>query len=117
MRNRFRGLSDKKRAEMNVELAVGRGMNTTLTLTPADELKALTKANEMIFKEDVLSSKAYRRLLEMITENSLDGHYSLEFELYLDEDERILDVLVGMLKNAGYVVSRYGDIKISVKWA
>ena len=86
-------------------------------LTPAAELKVLTEANEIVSKENALKSKAYNRLLAMITEGSLEGRYSIEFELYPDEDVYMLRAFKEVLNSVGYKVS-FHSVKVGlfVSW-
>lgn len=79
-------------------------MKELFNLTPASELKVLTEANQMMFKENALKSKAYRRLLETITESSLEGRFEVSFALFTDEDTDVLKVFKGVLENVGYKV-------------
>ena len=86
-------------------------------LTPAAELKVLTKANEIVFKENALKSKAYNRLLGLITEGALDGCYEVELELYQDEDAHMLPVFKKVLEEAGYsVIHHSNQPSLIVKW-
>ncbi|MEK4713439.1 hypothetical protein [Sporosarcina sp. FSL K6-5500] len=86
-------------------------------LTPASDLKVLSEANEIIFVENALKSKAYRRLLEDITENALVGRYESRFELFVDEDPRLLDVFLTALEDAGYSATRGdGGPELFVNW-
>lgn len=98
--------------KINVSFAEG-----LFKLTPASELKVLTKANEMIFKEIALKSKAYNRLLGLITDGSLEGRYEVEFELYPDEDVHMLSVFKEVLEAVDYKVSFHSEkFGLFVSW-
>lgn len=86
-------------------------------LTPASDLKVLTQANEIVFKENALKSKAYNRLLGLITEGSLEGRYEVELELFQDEDAHVLPVFKKVLEEAGYSVIHHSNKpSLIVKW-